>query len=90
MDHGITYESYARNQFENDYNVTVNRKGLIITETYPYLGCSPDGIFKFTNANIFDNHFDLQDDNLDTNYLIEIKCPWNGKDYTLQGFKDDK
>lgn len=45
MDHGIEFESHARTQFENMFNLQVNLCGLIIDPELPYLAASPGIIY---------------------------------------------
>ncbi|XP_050066973.1 uncharacterized protein LOC126555927 [Aphis gossypii] len=44
MDHGIEFESHARTQFQNMFNLQVTLCGLIVDPELPYLAASPDGL----------------------------------------------
>lgn len=45
MNHGIEFESHARKQFENMFNLKVKLCGLIIDPELPYLAASPGIIY---------------------------------------------
>ena len=44
LKHGRLYERVAIEQFENMYDIKVNRCGLFVSEDRPYLAATPDGI----------------------------------------------
>ena len=44
LKHGRLYERVAIEQFENMYDIKVNRCGLSVSEDRPYLAATPDGI----------------------------------------------
>lgn len=56
-------EKKARSTFEKQYDVVIIQVGFIINTNFPWFSFSPDGFFKC---------------GLNT-YLIEIKCPLEGK-----------
>ena len=57
-------------------DVPINRSGFRISSDFPFLGCSPDGV-------LFDQHENIIK-------IIEIKCPYGFKDYTLEDIKGSK
>ena len=59
----------------NKHNVTREQKYIIISEKYAYLE-----IFQF-NDNKYD--LDIEDDDLYTDYLMEIQCLWSSKVFIL-------
>ena len=44
MRYGKEKEIVAIQQYEHAHNVTVDGSGLLISDRYPYLGASPDGL----------------------------------------------
>ncbi|XP_042142501.1 uncharacterized protein LOC121833345 [Ixodes scapularis] len=58
--HGQRNEPKARSKFEEDRGLKVHQFGLVVAPEDPWLGCSPDGIFR-------------SEDGKTT--LLEIKCP---------------
>lgn len=69
MLHGITNEAKARKHFAEETGFVVEEVGMLVPHNNPWIGCSPDGIIM---------------GNEDTPYaILEIKCPYSGKQFTL-------
>lgn len=70
MFHGRKYEPIATSIYENLYNVNVKEFGSLPSDTYSFLGASPDGIC---------NKLSLDNKTFSKKYgtMIEIKCPPN-------------
>lgn len=68
MFHGRKYEKIAISIYENLYNVNVTEFGSLPSDTYTFLGASPDGICNKTT---------LDNKGFSKKYgtMIEIKCP---------------
>lgn len=64
--HGIAYESDARETFIAKTSSTVIECGMVISQSNPWLGYSPDGV-------IFENNVPVA--------LIEIKCLFEGNNH---------
>lgn len=45
--HGVRYEPEARAKFEEERCVKVHQFGLVVMPEDPWLGCSPDGLFRY-------------------------------------------
>lgn len=45
--HGQRYEPEARAKFEETRNLKVHQLGLVVMPQDPWLGCSPDGLFRY-------------------------------------------
>ncbi|CAN7987580.1 unnamed protein product, partial [Ixodes pacificus] len=58
--HGVRYEPEARVKFEEERCVEVHQFGLVVMPEDPWLGCSPDGLFRNDEGKV---------------NLLEIKCP---------------
>ncbi|XP_029851665.2 uncharacterized protein LOC115333183 [Ixodes scapularis] len=58
--HRQRYEPEARAKFEETRNLKVHQLGLVVMPQDPWLGCSPDGLFRNEDGNVM---------------LLEIKCP---------------
>ena len=57
LKHGRLYERVAIEQFENMYDIKVNRCGLFVSEDRPYLAATPDGIISNDgNLNLKHSH----------------------------------
>ncbi|KAJ8913089.1 hypothetical protein NQ315_006590 [Exocentrus adspersus] len=71
-EHGKKYEKEAlRIYSKNHNNCVISTPGFIISETFPWLAFSPDGI-------IFNNGVPSK--------LLEIKCPFSGKTNAAETF----
>lgn len=68
MKHGIVHESDAREAFSKQTCSVVIECGMVVSQTNPWLGFSPDGV-------IFENNAPVA--------LIEIKCLFDGNNYLL-------
>ena len=75
--YGKMMESVARDAYTNYTRNTVIQHGLVISDKYPFLGCSPDGII-------------INKANKKWMGLIEIKCPYSHKDFNQKQFYVDK
>lgn len=85
MNYGIQMEPIARSAFETLHKVSVKLCGLVIDNELPYLAASPGNIFVISNYNYFNNKKQYSiilflDGLIDTNAIIEIKCPYVAKD----------
>lgn len=65
-DHGRKFEAAARNAYIASQGVEVMETGLIINKQHPWIAYTPDGVV-------------IQDQKAIK--LIEIKCPYEGKNY---------
>jgi putative phage-type endonuclease len=74
MKHGIINEPKARKWYEEIYS-NVKESGLVLHPLIPWLGCSPDGIV---------------DDTDESRGIIEIKCPYNARDLTIDEYMTNK
>ncbi|KAI4455552.1 exonuclease phage-type/recb c-terminal domain-containing protein [Holotrichia oblita] len=63
VDHGVQFESAARDCYIASSNCQVIQSGLIISSQQKWLACSPDGI-------VFEGNTPVK--------LLEIKCPFEG------------
>ena len=66
LKYGIENEDIAREVYEKGTGNKVEKLGLVVKTSKPYLAASPDGVF-------------LKDGEL---YLLEIKCPFTKKEAT--------
>lgn len=75
--HGIRYEDVARNEYvkrmreQHHKNFKVSPCGLILSNTYPHIGASPDGIWSCDCCG---------------SGILEIKCPYNAKDKHISSY----
>lgn len=66
---GIEHEDIAIKQYSETNMHIVKKCGFVISPTWPWLGCSPDGI-------IFENDIPVG--------CLEIKCPYSKRDMKLE------
>jgi hypothetical protein len=66
---GIQHESDAINMLESIKKVHVEPCGICISEQYPFLGASPDGIVHGEDSGA---------------KLVEVKCPFKHRDKTIE------
>ena len=66
---GIEHEDIAIQQYSETNMHIVKKCGFVISPTWPWLGCSPDGI-------IFENDIPVG--------CLEIKCPYSKRDMKLE------
>ena len=66
---GIEHEDIAIQQYSETNMHIVKKCGFVISPTWPWLGCSPDGI-------IFENDIPVG--------CLEIKCPYSIRDMKLE------
>ncbi|KAG0421000.1 hypothetical protein HPB47_003099 [Ixodes persulcatus] len=50
--HGQRNEPKARSKFEGDRGLKVHQFGLVVAPEDPWLGCPPDGIFRYYSPNL--------------------------------------
>jgi len=77
IQYGLDNEFNALELYSQSQNCEVTRSGLRISNTHPFIGCSPDGLIFNYDENIISN-------------AIEIKCPYGFKDFTLEEMKKSK
>jgi putative phage-type endonuclease len=65
------YLQYLRKTYEN-YNISIEVPGLFVSDKYPFLGCSPDGLVTMIHKTDVNNKLF---------FLLEIKCPFGKKYY---------
>ena len=76
VQHGIQFENEAFKEIETTQNLTLDKSGLIVSFATPYIAASPDGLVFDPQLKIF-------------TYTLEIKCPLNGSDLTIQDVIND-
>jgi len=67
-EHGKRMEPKAKKTYADKYNCEVANIGLVVDKERPWLACSPDGLVREQNGDI---------------YLLEIKCPHATKENIL-------
>lgn len=79
--YGIEFESVARNEYQarmidlGHINFKVTQSGLIVSNEYPHIGASPDGIWSCECCGIG---------------TLEIKCPYKGKDKGIIAYCNER
>ena len=73
--YGKMMENKARELYSAKFpDFQVEKSGLIISKLRPYLAGSPDGLIKLSTLDYG---------------VLEIKCPYNGKDLTIEEMVND-
>lgn len=68
-------QGYMELQSKRHTNFKLEQSGLQINPAYPFLGASPDGLVSCTSCG---------------NGLLEVKCPFSGKDVGLQAAAENR